>query len=181
MPLFARIKTWLTWPSIQIVLCLLVFAGVGYRLGPFGIVVTSPLLAAAIARPVLTLLANLRHRAREHTWLPVHGQHYVYKGVTVNVLEDDDHCRWVSLVDVRKVVGLTASERALAVAYPGRFQQAGRGSPCLRDDALIEHLGKENNPAALRMRTWVERNVAFPGRRLRASRGIRVEPPDADA
>ena len=174
-------KRWLAAPSVQIALCLLVYAFVGYRMGRFALVVTSPLLAAALAHPLLTLLANLRHKAREHTWLPVHGKHFVYKGATIGVLEDDDHCRWISLADIRKVVGLTASERALTVAYPGRCRVLAAGRPYLRDDALVEHLGKENAPPALRFRTWVEHDIAFPGRRIRANRGIRVEPPDLPA
>ena len=174
-------KRWLALPSVQIVLCLLVYALIGFRMGPFALVLTSPLLAAALAYPLLTLMANLRHKAREHTWFPVHGKHFVYKGTTIEVLEDDDHCRWISLADIRKVVGLTASERALTVVYPGRFQLFSRGRPYLRDDALVEHLGKENAQSALRFRTWVEHDIAFPGRRIRASRGIRVEPPDLPA
>jgi hypothetical protein len=134
---------------------------------------TAPLLAAAIALPVMNLLANLRQRAREQTWLPVHGQHYVYKGVTIRVLEDDEHRRWVSLADVRKAVGVTASERTLAVAFPGRCEQFGASGLCLRDDALVEHLGRENDPGALRFRTWAERNIALPGRKVRGNLGIR--------
>ncbi len=174
------IRRWLGLPSVQIALCLAVFALVGWRFGVFGIVIASPLLGAAVCRPVMALVANIRHGARERVWLPVHGQHYVYKGATIHVLEDDDRCRWVPLPDVRKVVGLTASERTLALAFPQRCKPLGKPArPCLRDDALIEHLGKENNPAALRFRTWVERTVALPGRKVRESLGIRPEPPDA--
>ena len=42
----------------------------------------------------------------------------------------------------------------------------------MRDDALIAHLGKENKPEALRFRTWIERNIALPGRRVRKNFGI---------
>lgn len=142
-------------------------------------VTASPLLAAVIARPVLTLLANFRHGVRELTWLPVHGQHYVFKGITIRVLEDDDHCRWVCVADASRIVAMTASERVMTVAYPGRYGRMGKpAQPYLRDDALVEYLGRQNNPAALRFRTWAERNIAFPGRRIRRSLGIRLEPPD---
>ena len=170
---------WLSFPSVQIVFCSAVFALVAWKFGPFGAAIASPLLGTAICRPVMALVANLRQTARESIWLPVHGQHYVFKGVTVRVREDDDRCRWVCMADVRKVVGETASERTLAVAFPDRFLQDGRPAQAwLRDDALIEHLGRENNPAALRLRTWTERTIAIPGRRVRSSLGIRPEPPD---
>lgn len=171
------LKHWLSFPSVQIALCLAVYALVGWRFGAFGLVLASPGLAAAVARPVLTLLANFRHGMRERTWLPVHGHHYVFKGITIHVLEDEDHCRWIPLADVRKVAGATASEGALTVAYPERFKRLGKpAQPHLRDDALVEHLGKESNPVALRFRTWVDRDVAFPGRRIRKRLGVRPEP-----
>ena len=175
------LKRWLSYPSVQIALCLAVFALVGWRLGPFAMVISSPLLAAAIAVPVMNLAANIRHAARERTWLPVHGQHYVFKGITIHVLEDEDFCRWISLADMRKVAGVTASESVLATVYPERCKRLGDGGqPHLRDDALIEHLGKESNPVALRFRTWVDREVAYSARRIRKSRGIRPEPAYAE-
>ncbi len=169
-------RGWLRLPWVQIALCLGIFALIGYRFGPFGIVWTSPLLAAAIARPLMALASDIRGAARAHVWLPVHGQHYVFKDVTIHVVEDDDHFRWICLADVRKVTGVTAGDGALAVAYPGRLTAIGKPPLAhLRDDALIAHLSKETNPAALRLRTWAERNIAFPGRRIRKNLGIRED------
>ncbi len=174
-------KNWFAYPSVQIALCAAVYAFAGWRMGPFALVLGSPLLAAAIARPLLNLVANIRHGLRERTWLPVHGQHYVFKGITIHVLEDDDRCRWISLSDMRKVAGVTASEGALAVAYPGRCRRMGKPEqPHLRDDALVEHLAKENKPPALRFRTWADRDIAYPGRKIRKRLGIRPEPPDRE-
>jgi hypothetical protein len=166
-------KHWLSLPFVQIAVCVTLFLLAGWRWGAFTMVWTSPLLGAAVCIPVMNLVAGLRQRAREDTWLPVHGQHYVYKGTTINVREDESHCRWVRLADVRKVVGITAGERALAVAYPGRFEAFDKAGMHLRDDALVEHLGKENDPGALRFRTWVERTVMLPGRKVRGNLGIR--------
>jgi hypothetical protein len=174
-------KRWLGLPSVQIALCLAVYGLVAWRTGPSIAVWTSPLLAAAIARPLLTLIANFRHGVREQIWLPVHGHHYVFKGITIHVLEDDDHCRWVSLVDVHRIAGVTAAERALVVAYPQRCKRMGKPEqPHLRDDALIEHLGKESNAVTLRFRTWVERTIALPARNIRKDKGIRPEPAYAE-
>jgi hypothetical protein len=173
-------KRWLSLPSVQIALCLVVYALLGWRLGPFALVFASPLLAAAIARPVINLTGNMRHGLRARTWLPVHGTHYVFKGVTIHVDEDDDHCRWVALADVRKCVRTIAGEGALAITYPGRVRRMGKPEQAfVRDDALVEHLGKESNPAALRMRTWVDRTISFPGRQIRKRLGVHPEPPEA--
>lgn len=175
-------KRWLLLPSVQITLCLLVYGLVVWRMGPFAAVILSPLLAAAVARPVLNLIANFRHGVRAHVWVPAHGQHYVFKGITIHVQEDDDYCRWVNLADVRKVVGMTATDRVLAAAYPGRVQATGRPPRTwLRDDALVEHLAKENDPTALRLRTWVERTIMLPGRRVQQNRGVRMSAAPASA
>ena len=170
-------KHWLSTPFVQIALCVVLFLLAGWRWGPFVLVWTAPLLAAAVALPIINLVANLRQRARENTWLPVHGQHYVYKGVTIHVLEDEEHRRWVSLADARKVVGVAAGERALAVAYPGRCEPFEQRGVFLRDDALVEHLGRQNDAAALRFRTWAERTIMLPGRKVRSNLGIRDQFP----
>ena len=171
------LKRWLSYPSVQIALSVALFVALGYKFGPFGMLFASPLLGVAICRPVMNLVANIRHSARENVWLGTHGQHYVFKGVTVHVMEDEDHFRWVSLADVRKVVGTTAADRALAATFARRFQAMGKPpQPHLRDDALIEHLAKESNPVALRFRTWVDRTIANPARRLRKDAGVTHDP-----
>ncbi len=160
-------------PFLQIALWLGAYALVGHYFGPGALVLTSPLLAVGIRRPLFALAAGFRHAVRSHVWLPVHGQHYVFRGITIHVVEDGDQCRWVRLADVHKVTGSLANERTLAAAYPGGVQTLGApAQPHMRDDLLVTHLGKLNQPEALRLRTWVERNIARPGQRVRANTGI---------
>lgn len=166
-------KRWLKIPSFQIALWLLAFAMVGLYFGKFALLVTSPLLAVGMRRPLFALAAGFRHAVRSHVWLPVHGQHYVFRGITIHVVEDKDQCRWVRLADVHKVTGSLANERTLAAAYPGGVQALGTpAQPHMRDDVLVTHLGKLNRPEALRLRTWLERNIARPGQRVRANTEI---------
>ncbi len=169
-------KRWLALPSVQIALCVGAYLLVGYHFGVFAVVFTAPVFAVAIRHPVFALLANFRSNVRKQVWLPLHGQHYVFHNVTIHVIEDDDHYRWVSLPDVQKAVGVTAAERALAQVYPGRVKTMGNPAQAyVRDDALVSHLGKENLATALRFRTWLERNVAFPGRTIRKRLGIHAD------
>ncbi len=174
-------KRLLSLPSVQIALCLVVFALGFWKFGPVGAALTSPLLGAAICRPLMNWAANIRHAAREKVWLPVHGQHYVFKGITVKVVEDDQMQRWVRLVDVRKAVGRVTADRALALTYPGRFEAKGDGGHAwLRADALIEHLAKINEPTALRMRMWVERDIEYSARRQRVQAGVKDEAAESE-
>jgi hypothetical protein len=161
-------KHWLGFPSVQIALCTVFFGLVGYWLGKYMIVFTAPAYGAAIARPLINLVANFRHGVRSAVWLPVHGTHYVFKDTTIHVLEDDDDWRWLPLADVERVLGRKLNARLLAITYPDRLEMGGKPSRMhMRDDALIEHLSRLSDPVALRFRTWVERSVALPARRMR--------------
>ena len=171
------LKRWLGYPAVQIALCVAVYFAITSRLGAFAMVIASPLLGAAIALPLMNLATGLRHRVREATWLPKHGQHYVFRSVTLNVIEDDDYCRWVRLADARKVFPGVATERVLAIAYPDRVKAFGNARDAhMRDDALVQYLGKETDGIALRFRTWVDRTIFLPGDKVRSERGIRPEP-----
>ncbi len=161
-------KTWINAPWVPIALWLGAYALLGNYFGKFAWLLASPLVAYAIARPLIALVSDLRRKILGMVWLPEHGKHYVFRNVTIHVVEDDEGQRWVNLADVFKVVGNAVPERTLAIAYPGRI--ADKGSPArahMRDDALVTHLGTKNQPEALRFRTWVERSIAVPGRKVR--------------
>ncbi len=161
-------KRWLGFPLVQIALCTACYGLVGYWLGKYMMVFTAPAYGAAIARPLINLVANFRHGVRAHVWMPVHGTHYVFKDTTIHVLDDENSWRWVPLSDVERVLGRKLNARLLGITYTDRLVLAGKPTRMhLRDDALIDHLSKLSDPVALRFRTWVERNVALPARRVR--------------
>jgi hypothetical protein len=170
------VKALLAQPSVQISLCLAVYALVGLQFGAFGLVLSSPLLAACIARPLLNLIGSMRQTLRERVWLPVHGDYFVFKGVRIEVVEDEDHCRWVRLADARKAAGLGATDAALAIRFGPRLVKMGRTAQLyLRDDALVELLSKSTDAHTLRFRHWVEADIVKPGAKIRSSKGIRLD------
>jgi hypothetical protein len=148
-----------------------------WRLGGLTTMVgTLPLFGVLLARPLIDLASALRHAARAAVWRPLEGRHFVFRGTPVQVLEDDDHRRWVRAADVRRVIGHTASNGALALSYPQGWRSMGRpAEPHFSDEALIAHLAKETSPDALRFRRWAEREIAFPAQRLRGRLGVRPE------
>ncbi|MES2581794.1 MAG: hypothetical protein V4627_03680 [Pseudomonadota bacterium] len=153
---------------MQVALWTGAYLALGYWTDKWTVLFVSPLYGALIARPLINLMASLRQLMRSSVWMPAQGQHYVFKGTTVHVLQDEDGWRWVRLADVQLVLETPLNTRVLAVTYPERLQRMGRPAQMhMRDDALLMHLGKQNNDAALRLRTWVERNVAFPAQRMR--------------
>ena len=150
--------------------------------GPGGLLLGALALGLALPKPLLQLASELRHMLRWRVWRDLEGRHYVYRGHPVQVLEDVSHCRWVLAADVRTIAGTTASDGALALTYPNGFRRLGEpAQPHFSDEALLMHLAREADPRASRFRHWVEREIAFPARRVRERLGIRLEAPDAPA
>lgn len=164
---------------LRVTLCAALSWCVWRVLGLAPMVATAPLWGLALAKPLIDLASDARHRMRRHVWKPLEGRHFVFRGMPLQVLEDADHRRWVRAADVRRIVGRTATDGALALTYPNGWRAFGQpAEPHFSDDALIAHLAKESSPQALRFRHWAEREIAFPAQRLRERLGIRTEAPD---
>ena len=166
------------YPSVQIGLCILVYVLLGIWFGKFAFLMLSPLLAAAIARPLMALASNVRHAVRWQVWAPVMGQHYAFRDIAIRVLQDERGQRWVNLSDVWKVTGDPTSERILSTVYPGQLRMMGNPPQAhLKDESLVTHLGTQNRLQAIKLRTWVERTIVIPGRESRRQQHLG---PDAD-
>jgi hypothetical protein len=167
--------------ALRLALCAAV-AWTAWRLaGLTALVTTAPLFGIALARPLLDLASDLRHHARARAWRPVQGRHYAFHGYPVQVIEDVQHERWIRAADIRRILGHTASDGALALSYPEGWKAMGQPpQPHFSTAALIAHLAKESTPQALRLRHWVEREIAFPAQRIREHLGIRTERADTD-
>ena len=147
--------------------------------GLIAMLMLAPLAGLALARPLLDLAGDLRHLAHARIWRTLEGRHFAFRGIPVQVLEDAQHRRWVRAADVRRILGHTASDGALALSYPDGWCTLGDPlQPHFSDAALLAHLAKQTTPEALRLRHWVEREIAFPARRQRERYGIKVEPSD---
>ena len=156
----------------RVALCLAVSWCVWRIGGLVPMVATAPLYGVLLAKPILDLLSDARHRARALAWRPVEGRYYVFRGTPVQVLEDDAHVRWVRAADVRRIVGFTASDGALALTYPNGWRLLGDPLQAhFSDETLLAHLRKENSPEALRFRHWAERTISYPARQLRERAG----------
>ena len=129
-----------------------------------------------LARPLLDLAIAIWQAMRRANWRELEGRHYVFKGRSVQVVQDADYQRWVRLVDIRAIAGFTASDAALQVTYPAGWRLLGRPALAhLSDEALLAHIAKERTPEAVRLRLWIEREIVFPARREREHHGIRLE------
>ncbi len=163
--------------AIRLALCAAV-SWVLWRIGGAALMMWSaPLYGTALARPLIDLASELRHATRAAVWRPLEGRHCAYRGTPVQVLEDEEHVRWVRAADVRRIIGHGSSNGVLALTYPNGWRTLGKpAEPHFSDEALIAHLRTETSPEALRFRHWAEHTIAFPAQRRRARLGIRRHP-----
>ncbi len=144
--------------------------------GLIAMLMLAPLAGLALARPLLDLAGDLRRLAHARIWRTLEGRHFAFRGIPVQVLEDAQHRRWVRAADVRRILGPTASDGAFALSYPDGWCVLGQPpQPHFSDAALLAHLAKQRSPEALRLRRWVEREIAYPARRVRERLGIRAD------
>ena len=163
---------------IRLVICVAGATLAWRAIGPAGLAVSSVLFALLLAKPLVELASAARHAIRARAWKPVEGRYWAYRGQPVQVIEDEEHRRWILADDVRAIVGFTASNGALALSYPNGFRSIGKPPlPHFSDDALLAHLAKEKSTRALKFRHWVEREIAFPARRLRERAALAEQPP----
>ena len=151
--------------------------------GPIPMVVSLALIGVLLARPLIDLSGHLVHQLRALAWRDIEGHHHEFQGIPVRVFEDEAHRRWVSTADVRHILGAFSSDATLARLYPEGWRRIGRPPrACLSDEALLQHLAKTSTALGGRFRHWVERDIAFPARRLRERdrRYATVPQPDTD-
>lgn len=149
------------------------------QLGPVGIAVAAPLFGFALARPILELIAESRAVAKRRAFSDIEGRHFEYRGLSLDVVEDEGHHRWISVNDVRKVIESLPRDPVLQKQFPGGVQDdPALGSKRIRADALRAYLGKATEADSVRFRNWLQREVVFPSAKVRQRLGI---PDDAPA
>lgn len=165
----------------RIALRLLLASGISYLLwrvlGLVGVVVTAPLFGVLLARPLIDLVSASRAAVKELALADLEGRHFAYRGVALDIAEDEDHRRWIRVADLRKLLPGFPRDDLLLRQYADdcRKEAAGLRFEC---DALLGTLARASNPATLRLKSWLEREVVAPSQKLRArARGSRREPP----
>lgn len=87
-------------------------------------------------------------------------------GICLTVIEDEQHVRWIKALDVARIIGTTLNHASLAQNHPQGYVRF-EGLPYFSDETLLVFLAKQSSPEAIRFRNWVEKDIAFPARRLR--------------
>lgn len=157
--------------ALRALLCAAV-GWVGWRLiGP--VALTAPLVGIALAKPLLELAGALHHAVRARALAGIEGRHYTFRGIHVRVIEDEGQQRWIRAADVRRITGSQDSDHALQLTYGSGYRLAGQPAEgYFSETALLAHLARQADPAAARLRLWVDRVVVWPARAQRRQLGL---------
>ncbi|MBI3369711.1 MAG: hypothetical protein HY021_15060 [Burkholderiales bacterium] len=162
-------------PLLQIALRLLAcvaFTAVVWRwLGFASLVLCAPLFGVLLARPILDLIGQSARTTKQLALQHLEGRYYEHRGIMVDIVEDVERHRWLLLTDVRKLVDGLPSDPVLERLYPADVRSSGSSSAKrIRADTLAMYLEKSTHGDSLKLKIWLEREVAFPARRLRGGR-----------
>jgi|APIni6443716594_1056825.scaffolds.fasta_scaffold289910_2 hypothetical protein len=160
--------------GLRLFLCCAAALGFWYLLGAFGLAMSAPLFGALLAKPILELIAELRHSAKAVAYADVEGRYFEHRGFRFTVVEDDRHHRWVRISDVRKAIPKLPSDGALRRQFPqGLRDDPVVKGPVIHADALLAYLGKSSEPDSVKFRNWLAREVVRPAATIRGRLGIR--------
>ena len=131
--------------------------------GPFGLVFSAPLWGVALARPVIDLLSSTRRAAKAMAYARTEGRYFEHHGHAIDVVDDEDHFRWLSIADVRTIIPGLPRDAALQRQFPEgvRADRSLKGHRILAE-ALLDYLSKSTDSDTLRFRNWLEREVVKP-------------------
>lgn len=159
--------------ALRLLICSVVSYGLWRLLGPVGLATSAPLFGLAFAKPLFELMAGFRDLAKARSLKDVQGMHFSFRGITIHILQDELHQRWVRLADVRKVLPTLPRDVVLLKKYGDRV--AGADAPLtasIEADTLRLHLAHATDDTALRFRNWLERDVCRPAAEMRRRLGI---------
>jgi hypothetical protein len=139
-------------------------------LGTAGIVLSSPLLGLALARPLLAGLSFAHQVTKTRALQSVQGRYFAHRGHTIDIAEDADRYRWLRTDDVRKVVPGLPGDAVLQRLFPeGVACWSPADSHRIKAEALLKYLEKATDPASLKFKHWIVAEVVLPAGKRRAS------------
>lgn len=160
---------------LLLVACIVSWAG--WRLGggkglALVVVMSSPLVALAVAPLVVSLLGFSVRAARQIAYRDIEGRYFEYKGKSIRVQEDLAGERWLRTGDVRKViVNLPRDQLLLRLAPLDLGQVDAKGDLFFRALALQKYLERNHDEPTIRFGNWLQREVVFPAQRA-SQRGL---------
>ena len=137
--------------------------------GPFGLVLTAPVLAL-FGRPIVDIITGYPRFVGRLAMRRYEGRYYEFRGRRMDIHVDADATCWIATDDVRKIAALPADPVLCRVA-PGECRELGDPSMWrLSADGAARVLAKSSDPEVAKFLTWLNRDVALPARNRRERR-----------
>ena len=138
------------------------------RFGASGLAFAAPLFGVALARPIIDLVSELSGAAKHAALADLQGRNYQYRGHRLDIAEDDEGQRWVSVRDVRKNIASFPRDAVVRTQFASDLKQdkALKGDR-IRAEALLDYLRKATETDTIKFRNWLERDVVLPSARMR--------------
>jgi hypothetical protein len=134
--------------------------------GPFGLVLTAPVLAI-LARPIVDIVTGYPRFVARLALRRYEGRYYAYRGRHMDIHIDAEARCWIATQDVRKITALPA-DAVLCRLLPADCRELGEpASWRITTEGAAQVLAKSSDPEVARFRAWLERDVALPARKRR--------------
>ena len=154
--------------AFRLLLCCVATYALWLRLGTTGFAISAPIFGAALARPIIDLVAEFTAQARHAALADLAGRNYEFRGARLDIAEYDDGYRWISLRDVRKVLPAMPRDAVLRSRFPADLlHDEDLKGERIRAEALLDYLRKSMESDAIRFRNWLEKDVVFPAAKAR--------------
>ncbi|NKE67862.1 hypothetical protein RAMLITH_18740 [Ramlibacter sp. RBP-2] len=138
-------------------------AGLGLAVA---VVLTSPLVAVALAPLVASFLGASFRAVKEVACRDIQGNYFAYKGHRVRIQEDLSGTRWVRLRDIRDLVPDFPREQVLVRIAPDAIARPeGERELYFQASSLDGYLARSRSDATIRFRIWLQREVLAPAER----------------
>jgi len=158
---------------VRLILCSAAAYLLWRRLGASGLAVSAPIFGVALTRPIIDLVGEFTIAARQTALSDLHGRNYAHRGVRLDIFEDGQGHRWVSLRDARKVISSLPRDAVLRSQFPADLlHDAALKGERIRADTLLAYLRKGTQTDSIKFRNWLERDVVIPAAKIRERLGV---------
>ncbi|MDB5857030.1 MAG: hypothetical protein JWQ76_719 [Ramlibacter sp.] len=138
------------------------------KLGASGLAFSAPIFGVALARPIIELVAEFTGLVKHAALADLQGRNFEHRGQRLDISEDGQAHRWVSVRDVRKIIPSFPRDAVLRTQFPDDLlHDASLGGERIRADALLAYLRKATETEAIKFRNWLERDVVYPAAKIR--------------
>ncbi len=127
-----------------------------------------------LGRVVWDAVAWVFSKLRAAAYADVEGRYYEFKGNPIDIYEESNGQRWLSLRDLRRTLSDLPRDSVLKQVCAPRLQEIGQPRELRIEARAVESLLiKAQDAGTIRFLRWLQRDVIYPAR-VKAARAKRA-------